>query len=113
MTAASAASVAVTHRASLEPLFADDCADFPLLPGVSVLEYARMTAEAHLPAEGLRLRAVDRVRFTGVALPGEELTVELEWTPVGEDEWACVAVVSTGRGKASSARLRYVGEAGR
>ncbi|MER7549078.1 hypothetical protein [Streptomyces anulatus] len=113
MTAASTASVTVTHRASLEPLFAESCADFPLLPGVSVLEYARTTAEAHLPAEGLRLRAVDRVRFTGVAFPGEELTVGLEWTRVGEDAWTCVAVVSTGRGKASSAHLRYVAEAGR
>lgn len=102
-----------THRASLERLFAGHSPDFPVLPGVCVLDYAYTSAEAHQPVAGLRLRAVDRVRFTGVASPGDELTVELEWTPLAEDEWSCVAVVSTPQGKASYAHLRYVREGDR
>ncbi|MFF5582374.1 hypothetical protein [Streptomyces hygroscopicus] len=103
----------VTHTTSLETLLAAPCPDFPVLPGVCVLEYLRASAEATLPAPGLRWRAVDRVRFLGPVFPGEELTVGLTWQRSGEDEWTSLATASTVRGTAATARLRYVGEADR
>ncbi|GHJ27407.1 hypothetical protein [Streptomyces hygroscopicus] len=103
----------VTHTTSLETLLAAPCPDFPVLPGVCVLEYLRASAEATLPAPGLRWRAVDRVRFLGAVFPGEELTVGLTWQRSGEDEWTSLATASTVRGTAATARLRYVGEADR
>ncbi|MBA6439836.1 MULTISPECIES: hypothetical protein [Streptomyces] len=111
---ASAATTAeITHTASLETLLAAPCPDFPVLPGVCVLEYLRASAEASVPAPGLRWHAVDRVRFVGPVFPGEELTVRLTWQRSGEDEWTGLATASTVRGTAASARLRYVGEADR
>ncbi|EXU65560.1 dehydratase [Streptomyces sp. PRh5] len=110
---ASATTAEITHTASLETLLAAPCPDFPVLPGVCVLEYLRASAEASVPAPGLRWHAVDRVRFVGPVFPGEELTVRLTWQRSGEDEWTGLATASTVRGTAASARLRYVGEADR
>ncbi|MBO3674240.1 hypothetical protein [Streptomyces sp. NEAU-YJ-81] len=101
----------VTHTTCLEMLLAAPCPDFPVLPGVCVLEYLRASAEANLPAPGLHWRAVDRVRFLSAVFPGEELTVRLTWQRSGEDAWTGLVTASTVRGTAASARLRYAGEA--
>ncbi|MFJ9891643.1 hypothetical protein ACIQRW_38160 [Streptomyces sp. NPDC091287] len=103
-------SATVTYTASIEQLLARDFPDFPILPGVSVLEYVRLGAEANLPRKGLFLRAIARARFVGAAFPGDELTVGLTWAPVPGDEgaWDCQAEVRTPRGPAALASLRYV-----
>lgn len=109
-TASPEVSATVTYTASIEQLLARDFPDFPILPGVSVLEYVRLGAEANLPRNGLLLRTITRARFIGAAFPGDELTVELTWTPVsgGEGAWDCQAEVKTPRGSAAVASLRYV-----
>ncbi|WP_413101823.1 hypothetical protein [Streptomyces sp. Inha503] len=111
--APAAMTAEVTHTTSLETLLAAPCPDFPVLPGVCVLEYLRASAEATQPAPGLRWHAVDRVRFLGAVFPGEELTVRLTWQRSDEGQWTGLATASTVRGTAASARLRYVGEADR
>ncbi|GAA2801026.1 hypothetical protein RMN57_08625 [Kitasatospora sp. CM 4170] len=108
-----AAPAPIRYVASLEPVFSGPCDGFPILPGVSLLDYAWASADANLPVPGLHLQTVDRARFSGAAFPGDELSVELAWAQQGPDEWTCAVTVATPRGPASSARLRYGAEAAR
>ncbi|MQS09020.1 3-hydroxyacyl-ACP dehydratase FabZ family protein [Streptomyces alkaliphilus] len=91
-----------------EPVFAGHYPDFPIFPGVCVMECVRRAAEAVMPpgAEGARLAAVESCRFLTAVHPGDELGIELSWSPRGED-WRCAARVETERGRAASIRLSY------
>ncbi|WP_410539872.1 3-hydroxyacyl-ACP dehydratase FabZ family protein [Streptomyces sp. KL2] len=95
-----------------EPVFAGHYPDFPIFPGVCVMECVRRAAEAAKPPESgeLRLAAVESSRFLAAVYPGDELAIELSWSPRGEG-WRCSARVATGRGQAASVRLRYRREA--
>ncbi|KES03007.1 dehydratase [Streptomyces toyocaensis] len=98
-------TVAVTED---EPVFAGHYPDFPIFPGVCVMECVRRAAESVRPprAEGLRLVAVESTRFTAAVHPGDELSVEVTWSPRAEG-WRCAAKVATARGRTASVRLRY------
>jgi 3-hydroxyacyl-[acyl-carrier-protein] dehydratase len=95
-----------------EPVFAGHYPDFPIFPGVCVMECVRRAAESALPPEAgeLRLTAVESTRFLAGVHPGDELAVEIAWSPRAEG-WRCTAKVATGRGQAASIRLRYGQEA--
>ncbi|WP_405390013.1 hypothetical protein OG596_20285 [Streptomyces sp. NBC_01102] len=91
-----------------EPVFAGHYPDFPIFPGVCVLECVRTAAEASVPpaAGELRFFAVESGRFLSAVHPGDVLEIELAWEPRGAD-WRCTAKVATGRGPAASVRCRY------
>lgn len=93
-----------------EPVFAGHYPDFPIFPGVCVLECVRTAAESSVPPEAgpVRLASVEAGRFLAAVHPGDVLDIELVWEPRGA-HWRCTAKVTTGRGPAASARLRYRG----
>ncbi|MEU4213035.1 hypothetical protein AB0F13_24090 [Streptomyces sp. NPDC026206] len=97
-----AARVAVT---AAEPVFAGHYPDFPIFPGVCVVECAHRAATATAPGPA-ELAAVVSARFAGAVYPGDVLDIALAWRPDG-DGWRCDATVTTERGKAASVRLRY------
>ncbi|MEC3979493.1 3-hydroxyacyl-ACP dehydratase FabZ family protein [Amycolatopsis sp. H20-H5] len=101
------ATVSVSINAD-EPVFAGHYPDFPIFPGVCVLECVRRGAEVAAPADAgiLRLAAVESTRFTSAVYPGDVLSIELQWAQRGLD-WRCSARVGTDRGPAASVRLRY------
>ncbi|OLF09104.1 hypothetical protein BLA60_21225 [Actinophytocola xinjiangensis] len=91
-----------------EIVFAGHYPDFPIFPGVCVVDCAIGGALAAPPPDAapLTLAAVDSARFVGAVYPGDTLDVTLEWRR-REDSWRCQAVASTERGKAASVRLRF------
>lgn len=91
-----------------EPVFAGHYPDFPIFPGVCVLECVRVGAADHPPPDAgpLRLVAVESTRFLSAVHPGDLLTIELKWTR-RDAEWRCAAKVGTERGPATTVRLRY------
>ncbi|MFI8389893.1 3-hydroxyacyl-ACP dehydratase FabZ family protein [Streptomyces sp. NPDC085540] len=104
-----AARVVITEA---ELVFAGHYPDFPIFPGVCVLECvqrAATTGEAG-PLHG-DLAAVESARFAGAVYPGDTLEMTLKWRRV-EGGLRCDAVASTERGKAASARLRYADPGG-
>lgn len=54
--------------------------DFPILPGVLLIDSVRQAACFASGAE-LRLRSIDRARFASPLLPGDELELSLLVTP--------------------------------
>ncbi|MBU7597316.1 hypothetical protein JGS22_006615 [Streptomyces sp. P38-E01] len=95
-----------------EPVFAGHYPDFPIFPGVCVMECVRRAAEAETPppAGKLRLDSVESTRFLSAVHPGDRLAIELNWSPRGEG-WRCQAKVATQHGQAATMRLRYLPEA--
>ncbi|MEV5951702.1 hypothetical protein [Streptomyces sp. NPDC051993] len=92
-----------------EPVFAGHYPDFPIFPGVCVVECVHRAALATAPGAGspLSLAALESARFVGAVFPGDVLTVDSKWTAV-EGGWKCTATASTDRGDAAKVRLRYV-----
>ncbi|MEU1311705.1 hypothetical protein ABZ419_22825 [Streptomyces cinnamoneus] len=88
-----------------EPVFEGHYPDFPIFPGVCVVECAHRAATATAPGPA-ELAAVVSARFAGAVYPGDVLDVALAWRPDG-DGWRCDAIATTARGKAASVRLRY------
>ncbi|WP_308117534.1 3-hydroxyacyl-ACP dehydratase FabZ family protein [Streptomyces anatolicus] len=108
------ATAARAEIAAAEPVFAGHYPDFPIFPGVCVLECVHRAATdgegAPVPAD---LAAVESARFSGAVLPGDTLDITLRWRRT-ENGWRCDATTATARGKSASVRLRYraVGGAG-
>ncbi|WP_432037678.1 3-hydroxyacyl-ACP dehydratase FabZ family protein [Streptomyces cucumeris] len=88
-----------------EPVFAGHYPDFPIFPGVCVVECAHRAALATAP-EPVALAAVDSARFGGAVHPGDTLDLKLTWRR-RDDGWRCAATAVTPRGDAASVRLRY------
>ncbi|MEU6955957.1 hypothetical protein [Streptomyces sp. NPDC045714] len=90
-----------------EPVFAGHYPDFPIFPGVCVLECVQRAATdgeaAPAPSD---LAAVESARFAGAVYPGDTLHLTLTWRPT-EAGLRCDAVAVTQRGKAATVRLRY------
>jgi len=79
----------------------------PLFPGVCVVECAHRSSLATMPGAGaMRLAAVKTARFRTPVFPGDELTVQIDWStePAG---WMCDAGIRNGRGEVARAALRY------
>ncbi|MFF7145906.1 3-hydroxyacyl-ACP dehydratase FabZ family protein [Streptomyces nodosus] len=95
-----------------EPVFAGHYPDFPIFPGVCIVECVQRSALAVAERSGMpepRLIAVESTRFLGAVHPGDLLTVRLQLRD-HEGGVRCQAKVSTGRGDAASVRLRLSGE---
>jgi 3-hydroxyacyl-[acyl-carrier-protein] dehydratase len=91
-----------------EQVFRGHYPDFPIFPGVCLIETVHHAALAHPPAEGRPLlAAVESVRFLSPVFPGDEVTVELEWK-LKSGAWKAHAALSTARGKTAQVRLGYV-----
>ncbi|MET9648318.1 3-hydroxyacyl-ACP dehydratase FabZ family protein [Streptomyces syringium] len=88
-----------------EPVFAGHYPDFPIFPGVCVVDCAHRGALATAP-EPVELAAVESARFTGPAFPGDVLDFALKWRRKDGD-WRLSASATTARGAAASVRLRY------
>lgn len=88
-----------------EPVFAGHYPEFPIFPGVCVVECAHRSAQATAP-EPVELAAVESARFTGPAFPGDVLDLALKWRRT-EGGWLCAVSAATARGGAASVRLRY------
>jgi 3-hydroxyacyl-[acyl-carrier-protein] dehydratase len=90
-----------------EPVFAGHYPDFPIFPGVCVVECVHKSALATAPAgAALTLVALDSARFVGAVFPGDVLGIDLTWTAL-DDGWKCAALASTDRGVAAKVALRY------
>ncbi|MFB6957509.1 3-hydroxyacyl-ACP dehydratase FabZ family protein [Streptomyces sp. NPDC056309] len=97
-----------------EPVFAGHYPDFPIFPGVCIVECVQRGALAVAERSGMpepRLIAVESTRFLGAVYPGDLLTVRLELRD-HEGGVRCQARASTERGDAASVRLRLSGEVG-
>ncbi|MFI7291519.1 3-hydroxyacyl-ACP dehydratase FabZ family protein [Streptomyces anulatus] len=88
-----------------EPVFAGHYPDFPIFPGVCVVECAHLSALATAP-EPVELSAVRSARFTGPAFPGDILDFRLQWRRE-DGGWQVSVTAVTARGDAASMRLRY------
>jgi 3-hydroxyacyl-[acyl-carrier-protein] dehydratase len=94
-----------------EPVFAGHYPDFPIFPGVCVVECVQRGVLAVAERCGLpepRLLAVESTRFLGAVYPGDLLTVRLDLRD-HEGALRCKATASTERGDAASVRLRLSG----
>jgi 3-hydroxyacyl-[acyl-carrier-protein] dehydratase len=92
-----------------ELVFAGHYTDFPIFPGVCLVEFAHRSAQSTAPeaAAEIELVAVDSARFLSPVYPRDRLEAELGWAPK-DDAWQCTAVLSTRRGgRAAQVRLRY------
>ncbi|GED83485.1 3-hydroxyacyl-ACP dehydratase FabZ family protein [Streptomyces sp. 6-11-2] len=97
-----------------EPVFAGHYPDFPIFPGVCIVECVQRGALAVAERSGMsepRLLAVESTRFLGAVYPGDLLTVHLELRD-HEGGVRCRATARTERGDAASVRLRLSGEVG-
>lgn len=103
---------AEVHIAAAEPVFAGHYPDFPIFPGVCVVECVHRSALATAPGGGARpgagltLTSLDSARFVGAVFPGDLLGIDIKWTAL-DDGWKCEAQASTDRGVAAKVRLRY------
>ncbi|WP_053720900.1 3-hydroxyacyl-ACP dehydratase FabZ family protein [Saccharothrix sp. NRRL B-16348] len=84
-----------------DPVFAGHFPDFPIFPGVAVVEFAHRAATA---TGGLRLAAIESTRFVRPTLPGTTLTVHVTWDDAGR---RCAAAVSDADGVVARVKLRY------
>ncbi|MBY8883170.1 hypothetical protein K7862_36870 [Streptomyces sp. PLK6-54] len=90
-----------------EPVFEGHYPEFPIFPGVCVVECVHRSALATAPSGAdLTLAALDSARFVGAVFPGDVLGIDITWKAV-DDRLRCEAVASTGRGTAAKVRLSY------
>jgi 3-hydroxyacyl-[acyl-carrier-protein] dehydratase len=90
-----------------EPVFAGHYPDFPIFPGVCLVECVHRSALATTPGGGrLDLAALQSARFLGPVYPGDDITISIDWRPVAGG-WQCSAQVEGTGGKAAVVRLRY------
>ncbi|MEU9375628.1 hypothetical protein AB0D94_17860 [Streptomyces sp. NPDC048255] len=99
-------SSAETLISAEEPVFAGHYPDFPIFPGVCVVECVHRAARATAPTAGLSLAALESARFVGAVFPGDTLTVDLQWK-AQEGGWTALGEAYTVRGTAAKVRLRY------
>jgi 3-hydroxyacyl-[acyl-carrier-protein] dehydratase len=90
-----------------EPVFEGHYPDFPIFPGVCVVECVHRSALATAPGgAALTLASLDSARFVGAVFPGDVLGIDITWKAV-DDGLRCQAVASTARGTAAKVRLTY------
>jgi 3-hydroxyacyl-[acyl-carrier-protein] dehydratase len=104
----SATRLAITAR---EPVFAGHYPDFPVFPGVCLLDCVHRSARATVPPPGgeLELVSVCTARFVGVVRPEDILHLSLDWQSDDsvQPHWLVAAQAATKRGAAAAVRLRY------
>ena len=89
-----------------DPVFLGHYPGFPILPGLFLVEHVHQAASAHPATAGLRLVAVERVRFRRPVYPGDTaeaaLVLAADGTGVG-----CAAEVTVSGVRVATVRLRY------
>ncbi|MFI6096980.1 3-hydroxyacyl-ACP dehydratase FabZ family protein [Lentzea sp. NPDC051213] len=113
-TATTGPSTATVSIGADEPVLAGHFPDFPIFPGVCVVECVHRGARLTAPAEAGRVRlvAMESVRWLAPVFPGDTLTITVDWR--GEDPtWWCTGQASTASGVAAVVRLRYQAGAAR
>lgn len=93
-----------------EDVFRGHYPDFPILPGVFMIDMADQAMRRHLPrfAEpGTRLTDVGSVRFLSPVLPPEEVRVECAVKPNPAGGWKVSVRGSTSKGDVVRMRLGY------
>jgi 3-hydroxyacyl-[acyl-carrier-protein] dehydratase len=100
-----ATSVPITGT---EPVFEGHYPEFPIFPGVCIVDCAIASALAASPPRigRLTLDAVESARFVGAVYPGVRLDISLDWR-LKDGYWRCSAAATTGRGDAASIRLSF------
>lgn len=94
------------HISPDEPVFAGHYPDAPVFPGLCLVEYVRLGALRTAPVPDLMLAALESARFRAPVLPGDDVTITLDWSR-DEASWHCSARASTARGAAANVRLRF------
>jgi 3-hydroxyacyl-[acyl-carrier-protein] dehydratase len=84
-----------------EPVFAGHYPDFPIFPGVCLVECVRLAVVQVVPGLPAGIVGLDTIRFHGPVFPDDLVTISLRW-----DERSCAAQVDTGRGRAATVRMR-------
>ncbi|AZM56517.1 hypothetical protein DMA15_31330 [Streptomyces sp. WAC 01529] len=102
--------LAATARADVleaEPVFTGHYPDFPIFPGVCVLECVQRAATNGSAApDPTELAAVESARFAGAVYPGDTLSLSLKWRRT-DGGLRCDATAATERGRAATVRLRF------
>ncbi|WP_158103537.1 3-hydroxyacyl-ACP dehydratase FabZ family protein [Crossiella equi] len=104
-------AVATMRVAEDEPVFAGHYPNFPIFPGVCLIDAADQSARAVSAERNQVLRAVEKARFLGAVLPGDDLEITLDWTRQ-DNTWRYSAAVRSPRGEAAKIQLRYTEEPG-
>ncbi|MFJ9845027.1 3-hydroxyacyl-ACP dehydratase FabZ family protein [Kitasatospora sp. NPDC101155] len=95
-----------------EPVFAGHYPDFPIFPGVCVVDCVhRAATDGDRAPAPTALAAVESARFAGAVYPGDTLVLSLTWRRT-DTGLTCKATAATERGKAASVKLRYRAEDG-
>jgi len=91
-----------------ELVFLGHYKDFPILPGVCLVDCAQRVALESLARKEIKLRLAEvcSARFLAPVFPGDELTVLLDWD-AGAAGRVARAEVSTARGAAARLKLRF------
>jgi 3-hydroxyacyl-[acyl-carrier-protein] dehydratase len=100
-------AMATVRISPAEPVFAGHYPDFPIFPGVCLLECVRhavQLAAPRFPADD-RLFSVVSARFLTPVFPGDTVDIELVLTET-DGALHCRATASTQRGVAAQVRLR-------
>jgi 3-hydroxyacyl-[acyl-carrier-protein] dehydratase len=107
-------ATATVRIADDEPVLAGHYPQFPILPGVCVVECVHRGARLTAPAQAgrLALAAMESVRLLAPVFPGDTLTIALDWRGEGLSWW-CTGRAGTDRGDAAVVRLRYHAEVAR
>ncbi|MBA8923196.1 3-hydroxyacyl-[acyl-carrier-protein] dehydratase [Kutzneria viridogrisea] len=101
----------VVEIAANDPVFEGHYPGFPILPGLYLVQYVDSTVRAVRCVPGLRMVAVERVRFLRPVRPGGAVSVEIGVRDEEADGFRCSATVSTGTEAVCEMRLRYRQEA--
>ncbi|WP_309238692.1 3-hydroxyacyl-ACP dehydratase FabZ family protein [Actinoplanes aureus] len=90
-----------------EPVFAGHYPDFPIFPGVCVVECVHRGAVVTVPdGARLELAALESVRFTAAVHPGDDIEMSMRWRRSGVF-WICDGRVRGPRATVAQVRLRY------
>jgi len=91
-----------------EPCFAGHYPDFPILPGVMLVDTVQRAVERFAAAAGheIRLTEIRSMRFAGPVFPGDTVDVDCAVVVAGRTLTA-KATCRTARGRAAGITLRY------